>query len=151
MRNPFAVLYRWCKRIWAPNPFVVLLRNAQTDLAIRIWTILGPIRLKKKKKNGFGPFSYTFFVPIRVGLTKFLVPNKKNGFGSFSYKFFVSIRVGFSLWETKTTVKDEKMKFPSRIFCKRRAMGPKTRKFCPTENAIFCGRLFSSAHLQKFG
>ena len=23
---------------------------------------------KKKKKNGFGPFSYKFFVPIKVGL-----------------------------------------------------------------------------------
>ena len=70
MRNPFAVLYRRHKRIWAPNPFVVLLRNAQTDLAVRIWTILVPIRLKKTQtKNGFGPFSYKFFVPIRVGLT----------------------------------------------------------------------------------
>ena len=70
MRNPFAVLYRWCKRIWAPNPFVVLLRNAQTDLAtqVRIWTFLVPIRLKKTKKNGFGPFSSTSFVPIRAVL-----------------------------------------------------------------------------------
>ena len=25
----------------------------------------------------FGPFSYKFFVPIRVDLTNFLVPNKK--------------------------------------------------------------------------
>ena len=58
----------WSKRIWAPNPFVVLLRKAQTDLAIRIWTILVPIRLKKPEKNGFGPFSYKFFVCIRVGL-----------------------------------------------------------------------------------
>ena len=41
----------------------------KTDLAIRIWTILVPIRLKKAKKNGFGPFSYKLFVPIRVGLT----------------------------------------------------------------------------------
>ena len=42
--------------------FVVLLRNAQTDLAIQIWTILVPIRLKKNKnKNGFGPFSYKSF------------------------------------------------------------------------------------------
>ena len=46
----------------------LLLRNAQTDLAIRIWTILVAVRLKKTK-NGFGPFSYKFFVPIRVGLT----------------------------------------------------------------------------------
>ena len=46
--------------------FVVLLRNAQqTDLAIRIWTILVPIILKKNKnKNGFSPFSYKFLVPV---------------------------------------------------------------------------------------
>ena len=68
MRNPFAVLYRWCKRIWAPNPFVVLLRNAHTDLPIRIWTILVPIRLKNREKNGFGQFSHKLFGPIRVGL-----------------------------------------------------------------------------------
>ena len=68
VRNPFAVLYRWCKRIWGPNPFIVLLRNAQTDLTIRIWTIIVTIRLKKPEKNGFGPFSYKFFVFIRVGL-----------------------------------------------------------------------------------
>ena len=68
MRNPFADSYHWSKRIWAPNPFVVLLRKAQTDLAIRIWTILVPIRLKKPEKNGFGPFSYKFFVCIRIGL-----------------------------------------------------------------------------------
>ena len=67
MRNPFADSYRWSKRIWAPNPFVVLLRKAQTDLAIRIWTVLVPIRSKKPEKNGFGPFSYKFFVCIRVG------------------------------------------------------------------------------------
>ena len=52
----------------APNSFVVLLRNAQTDLAIRIWTILLTTRLKKIQKNVFGAFSYNFFVPIRVGL-----------------------------------------------------------------------------------
>ena len=69
MRNAFADSYHWSKRIWAPNPFVVLLRKAQTDLAIRIWTILVPIRLKKPEKNGFGPFSYKFFVCIRVGLS----------------------------------------------------------------------------------
>ena len=69
MRNPFADSYHWSKRIWAPNPFVVLLRKAQTDLAIRIWTTLVPIRLKKPEKNGFGPFLYKFFVCIRVGLT----------------------------------------------------------------------------------
>ena len=46
----------------------MLLRNAQTDLAIRIWTILVPIILKKYKKKGSGPFLYKFFVPIRVGL-----------------------------------------------------------------------------------
>ena len=69
MRNPFADSYHWSKRIWAPNPFVVLLRKAQTDLAIRIWTIHVPIRSKKPEKNGFGPFSYKFFVCIRVGLT----------------------------------------------------------------------------------
>ena len=45
MRNPFADSYHWSKRIWAPNPFVVLLRKAQTDLAIRIWTILVPVTL----------------------------------------------------------------------------------------------------------
>ena len=61
-------MYRWYKRIWAPNPFVVLLRNVQTDLDIRVWTILVPIRLKKNDKNEFGPFSYKFSVPIRVGL-----------------------------------------------------------------------------------
>ena len=27
------------------------------DLAVRIWTILVPIRLIKRKRNGFGPFS----------------------------------------------------------------------------------------------
>ena len=69
MRNPFADSYHWSKRIWAPNPFVVLLRKAQTDLAIRIWTILVPIRSKKTEKTGFGPFSYKFFVCIRVGLS----------------------------------------------------------------------------------
>ena len=47
---------------WAPNPFVVLLRNAQTDLAIRNWTILVPMRFKKIKTD------LVFFVPIRVGL-----------------------------------------------------------------------------------
>ena len=52
-------LWTSSKRIWVPNPFVVLLRKAQTDLAIRIWTILVPIRSKKPEKNGFGPFSYT--------------------------------------------------------------------------------------------
>ena len=35
---------------------------------MRIWTILVPVRLKKPEKNGFGQFSYKFFVPIRVGL-----------------------------------------------------------------------------------
>ena len=47
-------------------------------LAIRFWTIPVPIRLKKTKKNGFGPFSYKFFVPIRVGLTiiKIHIPEK---------------------------------------------------------------------------
>ena len=42
--------------MWAPNPFVVLLRKAQTDLAIRICTILVPIRLKKaeKKADSYG-------------------------------------------------------------------------------------------------
>ena len=79
MRNPFAVLYRWCKRIWAPNPFVILSRNAQTDLAIRIWTILVPIRLKYPEKNGFGPFSCRFFVPIRVGLTYGIPPEFSGG------------------------------------------------------------------------
>ena len=69
MRNPFVDSYHWSKRIWAPNPFVVLLRKAQTDLAIRIWTILVPIRLKKPEKNGFGTFSYKCFVCIRVGLS----------------------------------------------------------------------------------
>ena len=44
----------------------ILLRNAQTDLAVRIWTILVPKRLQTPEKNGFGPFSYKFFVPIRV-------------------------------------------------------------------------------------
>ena len=38
-----------------------------------------------------------------------------------------------------------------RNFCKRRAMGPKTRKFRPTEIAYFCGRLFFSVDLQKLG
>ena len=33
-------------------------------------------------------------VAISLTLTKFLVPNKKKGFGPFSYKFFVPIRVG---------------------------------------------------------
>ena len=73
MRNPFADSYHWSKRIWAPNPFVVLLRKAQTDLAVRIWTILVPIRLKKPEKNGFGPFSYKFFVCIRVGLREMVI------------------------------------------------------------------------------
>ena len=30
-------------------------------------------KIEKKKKNGFGPFSYKFFVPIRVGLTVVVV------------------------------------------------------------------------------
>ena len=47
--------------------------------------------------------------------------------------------------------KKKKMKFLWRNFCKRRAMGPKTRKFHPTDIAKFCGRLFSSADLQKLG
>ena len=59
---------------------------------------------------------------------------------------------GHSLWETETrAVENEKMKFLRRIFLKRRAMGPKTRKFHPTEIANYCGRLFSSADLQKLG
>ena len=32
-------------------------------------------------------------------LTKLLVPNEKNGFGPFSYKFFVPIRVGLTIQE----------------------------------------------------
>ena len=60
------------------------------------------------KKNGFGPVSYKFFVPIRVGLTIFLFPNKKNGFGPFSYKFFVPI----FFFLTKKT-KKQKIKMPN--------------------------------------
>ena len=45
--------------------------------------------------------------------------------------------------------KKQKMKFLWRTFCKRRAMGPKTRKLRPIANANFCRRLFSSADLQK--
>ena len=45
--------------------------------------------------------------------------------------------------------KQKIVKFLGQKFCKRRAVGPKTRKFCPTETATFCARLFSSAHLQK--
>ena len=59
----------------------------------------------------------------------------------FPYIFFE----GHSLWETETIVKNRKMKFLWRSFCKHRAMGPKTRKFRPTEIAKFCGRLFSCA------
>ena len=47
--------------------------------------------------------------------------------------------------------KNKKMKFLWRIFCKRRAMGPKTRKFRLTKIAKFCERLFFSADLQNFG
>ena len=47
------------------------------------------------------------------------------------------------------TVKNKIIKFLLRNFCKRRAMGPKTRIFRPTENENFCGRLFSSADLQN--
>ena len=50
----------------------------------------------------------------------------------------------------KRKKKKEKRNFCGEI-CKRRAMGPKTRKFRPTEIAKFCGRLFSSADLQKLG
>ena len=53
------------------------LRNAQTDLAIQIWTILVLIGLKKPEKNRFGPFSYKFFVPIKVGLKEQTEPNQK--------------------------------------------------------------------------
>ena len=41
--------------------------------------------------------AFRFFlktVAISLTLTIFLVPNKKNGFGQFSYKFFVPVRVG---------------------------------------------------------
>ena len=59
------------KRIWASNPFVISLQNAQTDFSTRIWTILVPVRLKKEKK-GLNHvrlrFSFSFFVPIRVRL-----------------------------------------------------------------------------------
>ena len=37
-----------------------------------------------------------FTATLRVGLAKCLVPNRKNGFGPFSYKFFVPIRVGLT-------------------------------------------------------
>ena len=43
--------------------FVVLLRNAQTDLAIRIWTFLVPIRLKKNK-------SKTDLVHFRINVSR---------------------------------------------------------------------------------
>ena len=44
--------------------FVVLLRNAQTDLAIRIiWTILVPIRLKNSKKTDLVHFRLRFWFP----------------------------------------------------------------------------------------
>ena len=94
MRNPFADSYHWSKRIWAPNPFVVLLRKAQTDLAIRIWTILVPIRSKKPEKNGFGPFSYKFFVCIRVGLND-LGSNRSPPVGHF---YFYFCRLLYSLY-----------------------------------------------------
>ena len=38
-------------------------------------------------------------VAISLTLTKFLVPNKKNGFSPFSYKFFVPVRIGLSSHE----------------------------------------------------
>ena len=44
--------------------------------------------------------TFRFFlktVAIRLTLTIFLAPNKKNVFGPFSYKFFVPIRVGYAL------------------------------------------------------
>ena len=47
------------------------------------------------------------------------------------------------------TVKNEKNENSVVKFCERRATGPKTRKFRPTEIENFCGRLFSSADLQK--
>ena len=35
-------------------------------------------KIEKNKKNGFGPFSYKFFVPIRVGLMRqILTGNRK--------------------------------------------------------------------------
>ena len=41
-----------------------LVTKHSNGLAIRIWIILVPIRLKKTKKKGFGPFSCKVFVPI---------------------------------------------------------------------------------------
>ena len=45
-------------------------------------------KIEKYRKNGSGPVSYKFFVPIR--LKKY----RKNGSGPVSYKFFVPTRVG---------------------------------------------------------
>ena len=42
-------------------------------------------------------------------------------------------------------------RLPKFLWRSCRAMGPKTRKFRPMEIAKFCGRLFSSADLQKLG
>ena len=47
-------------KTWAPNPLVILLRNAQTDLAIRIWTILVPIRLRRTEKTDLVDFRLSF-------------------------------------------------------------------------------------------
>ena len=38
---------------------------------------------KNKNKNGFGPFSYKFFVPTRVGLTHGIPANFRGGLNLF--------------------------------------------------------------------
>ena len=55
----------------------------------------------------------------------------------------------FFVGDRNDSRRQKKMKILWRKFCKS-AMGPKTQKFRPTEIRNFCGRLFSSDHLQKF-
>ena len=48
----------------------------------------------------------------------------------------------FFMGDRSDSKKQKKMKFLWQKFCKHRAMGPKTQKFCSKEIANFCGRLF---------
>ena len=57
----------------------------QTDLAIiRIWTILVPIRMKKNKKNRFGPFSYSGVKVFRSQKSRPYKQNWREKFTSLS-------------------------------------------------------------------
>ena len=53
----------------APNPFVIIvLRNAQADFCIRIWTYLVPILKKQQAKKRVLSIFVQVFFPMRVGL-----------------------------------------------------------------------------------